>query len=78
MSAPATYASCCVNVQGLDRHVFIVPRETKLGSSTPVAFGDLYEELKVGFQRVVVFEKPNRISFTFTFTFRVPVAGMLA
>ncbi len=45
--APSTYASCCVNVQGLDRHVFLVPRETKLGTSTPVAFGDMYEELKV-------------------------------
>jgi hypothetical protein len=53
VSAPSTYASCCVSLSGVDRHVFIVPREHKLGTTTPVVFGEMYEEIKEVMARII-------------------------
>ena len=53
MVAPNSYASCCVSLAGLDRHVLIVPREKKLGTDKAVVFGELYEEIKDVMSRVI-------------------------
>lgn len=50
---PATFASCCVGINGLDRHVFLLPRETNLETGEPVTAMALLSELKETMIRVV-------------------------
>jgi hypothetical protein len=50
---PATFASCCVGINGLDRHVYLLPRETNLETGEPVTAMALLSELKETMIRVV-------------------------
>jgi DNA polymerase alpha subunit A len=53
VQAPSTYASCCVSMTGIDRHVYVLPREKAADGDAAVSFGDLYAELRDAVVKVV-------------------------